>query len=82
MERKTKILIADSGEEYRLLLTEILEGEGDFAVVGSAADGAEALRLIGDTLPDVVLLDIVLKKIDGLGLCKKFLKSSRPKGPQ
>lgn len=81
MERKTKILIADSGEEYRLLLTEILEGEGDFAVVGSAADGAEALRLIGDTLPDVVLLDIVLKKIDGLGVMQKISEIEQAKRP-
>ncbi len=72
METKTRILIADAGEDYRMLLADILTGEGDMEVVGMASDGMEALEKIAELKPDVVLLDLVLSKLDGLGVLEKL----------
>ena len=60
METKIKVLIADAGEDYRALITEAINAEEDMEVVGSAADGAEAIELIAQNRPDVLLMDLVL----------------------
>lgn len=43
MESKTRVLIADANEDFRQLMTEVINGEGDMEVVGSAGSGTEAL---------------------------------------
>jgi two-component system response regulator (stage 0 sporulation protein A) len=68
MERKTRVLIADAGEDYRRLLTDLIEAEGDMEVAATAADGVEALAKIAELKPDVVLLDLMLPKRDGLSV--------------
>ena len=68
MERKTRVLIADAGEDYRRLLTDLIEAEGDMEVAATAADGVEALSKITELKPDVVLLDLMLPKRDGLSV--------------
>ena len=66
METKIRVLIADASEDFRLLLADTLRAEGDMEVVGTAADGAEALSLLEREQPDVLLLDLVLPRVDGL----------------
>jgi len=72
METKTRILLADSSEEFRMLLAEHIRNEGDMEVVGSVSDGPELLRLTGETKPDVIIMDLVLSGIDGIGVLKKL----------
>ena len=72
METKIKVLIADAGEEYRCLLRDSLNAEGDIEVVGTAADGAEALTLLERQKPDVLLLDLVLPRLDGMGVLQRM----------
>ena len=72
MEMKIKVLIADANEDFRMLLRQTLESEGDMEVVGTAADGAEALALLGQRRPDVLLTDLVLPKIDGMELLRRI----------
>lgn len=71
MNTKTKVIIADSNEEFRILISDLLTGEGDFEIVGSTCDGTEAIELIRERHPDVVLTDIILSGTDGLGLLEK-----------
>ncbi|MGE4484608.1 MAG: sporulation transcription factor Spo0A [Oscillospiraceae bacterium] len=81
MEKVTKVLIADSNEEFRTLMSEVLASEGDFEVVGATGDGIRALEMIFQQKPDVFLTDIVLSGIDGLGVLEKLTQlpeSSRP----
>lgn len=73
METKTRILIADPGENFRNLLAEVIEAEEDMEVVGKAGDGVEAMELVAKLEPDVLLLDLVLTKLDGLSLMQKLL---------
>lgn len=72
MEAKIKVLIADAAEDTRSLLAESLTASGDIEIVGAAADGLEALSLIGERKPDVVICDLVLPKLDGVGLLQRL----------
>ena len=63
----TRVLIVDSHEGVRLGLTIALTTVEDMLVVGQAARGAEALRLCGESQPDVVLMELQLP--DQAGIC-------------
>lgn len=62
----TKLLIVDDHPVVRKGLSLCLSGRPQFALVGEAADGAEALRLARSLRPHVVLLDLNLPQVDGL----------------
>lgn len=72
METKARVLVADSGEESRMLLAEILEAEEDIEIVGIASDGLEAVEMVAERHPDVLLMDLVLTKIDGLAVLQRI----------
>lgn len=72
METKTRILIADPNEDFRLLLSDIINDEEDMEVVGSAEDGVEALGLITELKPDIILLELIFPKLDGIGVMQKM----------
>ncbi|MEU8058879.1 response regulator transcription factor [Microbispora bryophytorum] len=62
-----RVLIADDHPVVRQGLRTFLEIQEDIDVVGEAADGAEAVRLAGALAPDVLLLDLKMPVLDGLG---------------
>ena len=70
MENKRTVLLADASEEFRAMLQEAIEQAGEFTVTASTGDGQEALRLIGEGKPDLLLMDVALPGLDGLGLLK------------
>ncbi|WP_051098725.1 response regulator [Sporichthya polymorpha] len=61
-----RVLIADDHVLFRRGLEMVLSQESDFALVGEAADGEEAVRKAADLLPDVVLLDVRMPKLSGI----------------
>ena len=61
-----RVLITDDHSIVREGLTLILETTDDIEVIGEAADGAEALRLVSEDQPDVVLMDLRMPGMDGL----------------
>ncbi len=79
MEATTRILIADPSEEFRNMLAEVIHGEEDLDVVGTAGDGQEALALVEAARPDILLTDLVLARLDGLGLLTAL--ADRAEGP-
>ena len=67
-----RILIADDHLIIRQGLRMILETEEDFELVGEASDGNEALKLCGELIPDIVLMDLRMPNMDGLTAIKKL----------
>lgn len=51
---------------------------GDLAVVGTASDGAQALRLIDALSPDLVLLDMTMPEVDGLSVARRLASQAKP----
>lgn len=68
---KLNVAIADDNERILQLLGDIVSEDEELQVVGTAKDGEEAYKLIKEKEPDVVLLDIVMPKLDGLGVLDK-----------
>ena len=68
---KTKVLIADDNEREGKQLNDIISRQEDMEVVGIAADGLETLDILKKKEPDVVLLDVVMPKLDGLGVMER-----------
>ncbi len=68
METSIRILIADANEDFRSMLAELIRAEEDMLVVGTAGDGQEALALAASLSPDVLITDLVLPRLDGVGL--------------
>ncbi len=70
--RKLRILIVDDSTTVRRLLRKALESTSDMEVVGEAKDAYEARDLVLSADPDVLTLDIIMPKLDGLSFLKKL----------
>ena len=71
---KLNVASAEENERMVQLLDEIVASDKDLQVVGTAKNGVEAYEIIKHKQPDVVLLDIVMPKLDGLALLEKVKK--------
>ena len=72
METKIRILTVDPNREFCRQLTELVAAEGDMEVVGTASDGQEALERAAELKPDLILLELVLPKLDGLEVLRRL----------
>ena len=70
MERLTTVVIADNTEEFCSGLAAALQQAGGFQVLGTAADGEQAIRMVTERKPDVLVVDLMLPKRDGLSVLK------------
>ena len=68
---KLNVAIADDNQMTLELLGDLVSSDSELQVIGTAKDGEEAYHLIKEKEPDVVLLDIVMPKLDGLGVLEK-----------
>ena len=73
-----RVVIADDHGVVRSGLDQLLSTAGDIELVGSAADGAEAVAVVGGTDPDVVLMDLSMPVMDGPALVEA-LKAAAPR---
>lgn len=79
---KMRVLIVDDNREFVGLLKEYLEKQDDIEVAGVAYNGIEALEAIGQTGPDVVILDIIMPYLDGIGVLERLGQQDLEKRPK
>ena len=70
MEHATTVFIADSAEDFCTGLTAALQRADGFHVVGTAGDGEQTIRMIEERQPDLLVLDLMLPKKDGISILK------------
>ena len=70
MDNYTTVLIADRSEEFCAQLTAVLQRSQGFRVVGTEGDGEQVVRKVGELKPDLLVLDLMLPKKDGLSILK------------
>ncbi|SHN43102.1 response regulator [Cryptosporangium aurantiacum] len=73
-----RLVVVDDQEVVRTAFEVLLSTQPDFAVVGSAADGEQAVRVCGELQPDVVLMDIRMPGTDGIEATRRVLAGRRP----
>ena len=74
MEAVKRILLADTGEEFRLSLANHINEEADMQVVGETGDGMELLHMVRELEPDAVVMEMVLTGMDGLEVLEERIR--------
>ena len=70
MDNQTTVMIADNTEEFCSSLATTLQRSEGFRIVGVANDGEQAIRMVGERKPQILVLDMMLAKRDGIGVLK------------
>ncbi len=71
-DTRTRVMLVDDHQVMRDLLRDALENTGEYRVVAQAADGAEALRVVDEIAPDVVVMDLIMPVMDGIEACREI----------
>ena len=77
MKDKTRIVLADDHPIVLTGLRNLIESEPDFAVVGEATSGPEALKVIRDTRPDIAIVDISMPGMSGIVLTRRLSEEAK-----
>ena len=72
-DKRLRVMIVDDHTLVRVGLKQVLEQTGEFEVVGQAADGEEAVRVAAEVLPDIIVMDVMLPKKDGVEACREIM---------
>ncbi len=81
MKEKTRVLIADDNQDFSRTLSSYINNQDDMEVISIAKDGNEAVEMIAKNNPDIVLLDVIMPHLDGLGVLEKVNEMETSKKP-
>ena len=81
IKERISVLIADDNQEFSHTLSTYINSQDDMEVIGMAKDGNEAMDMITNTNPDVVLLDVIMPHLDGLGVLEEIRDMKNEKKP-
>jgi DNA-binding NarL/FixJ family response regulator len=74
----TRVVLVDDHQILRVSLGRLLDAEDDVEVVGTAGDGAEAVRVVTEQRPDVVLMDLSMPGMDGVEATQRIIEAGIP----
>ena len=75
-DERIRVMVVDDHEIVRVGLKQVLELSGEFEVVGQAADGEGAVRVAAEVSPDLVLMDVIMPRKDGVEACREIMESA------
>ncbi len=81
MNREISVVLADDSEDFVKSVKDYLDTVDGIRVTGAASNGHEALEMVRDLKPDVLLLDMVMPQLDGLGVLQKIRNTALEKRP-
>ncbi len=81
-QRVIRVLIAEDDPIQRSLMNDALSAEEDMECCGQVGDGVQALEMLKETLPDVLLLDVVMPNMDGVDLLRTLKEEPLPVKPR
>lgn len=81
LDTKIQIVLADDNKDFSEILSTFLSNQGDMEVVGIAANGLEACDLIKEIQPDVLILDVIMPYLDGIGVLERLNQMQLEKRP-
>ena len=71
-ETRTSVMLVDDHFIMRDLLRDALENTGEFHVVAQAAGGQEAVGMVREAVPDVIVMDVIMPDMDGIEACRQI----------
>ena len=81
VKEEISVLIADGNREISEQLSDFLGHQKDFVVKGTVDNGIDAIDMISEQKPDIVILEMLLPKIDGIGVLKAVQSKKIEKRP-
>lgn len=81
MKDKIRVLVADDNVAFGMIICEFLESQNDIEVTARVENGEDAIEMIEKTKPDIVVLDIIMPRLDGLGVLTRFKDVSPSEKP-
>lgn len=67
-----KVVIADDNKDFNNLMGDYIDKQKEFKIVGKAYNGNELLEIIQKEAPDIIVLDVIMPELDGLGVLEKL----------
>ena len=74
-DTRIRVLVVDDHPLVRDSMRRVLENTGEFEIVGQASDGEEAVPLVLELRPEVVIMDIIMPGKDGVAACREIVES-------
>ena len=81
LNQKMKILIADDNKDFSDILMEFINRQEDMEVIQVAGNGEEACGMIQESTPDIVILDVIMPYLDGIGVLERVATMNLEKRP-
>jgi len=78
---KIRVLVADDNVAFGMIICEFLESQNDIEVTARVENGEDAIEMIEKAKPDIVVLDIIMPRLDGLGVLTRFKDVSPSEKP-
>lgn len=82
INEQIKVAIADDNREFSELLHEYLNKQPDLEVVGVAYNGEQMITIIDEKEPDIIILDIIMPHLDGIGVLERLNSNTAKKRPK